>query len=549
MRSGHLKRPRALAYWLTGIVILLLTACGTSGGGVVVPTSTSSVTKPPVRQVLTFPDVGSADSLPLDPAVTTDSNTQLIMTMIYSGLVRDDVNFNVQPDQATWDVSADNKVYTFHLSPNIRFSDGTPVTAQSYVYTLTRALLPEVQSPQAALFMGMIVGARDVMAGKTKTLAGVRALNSETLQITLEQATPYFLQLLTNPIYFPLNAQVINKYGQGAWANRAAGNGAGSGPFMVQSWVHSFKMVLVPNPYYYGAKPRLTAIDIIFAGDAAAAFQTYRAGGYSLMWNIDPADQASAKNFPGFVRVPQLETDAVFFNANTPPFNNLVVRQAFAYATDKQTLSNTTLNGTVAPAATILPPGMPGYQANDSGILYDQNEAQSLLKSVYPDLTTVPPITFSYSSDALSQDEASFLQHTWSYALGIPITMRSVEPTAYNDELMKYQVQFGFIQWSADFPDPYDLLGLYLLSTAPNNYGQWSNSSFDQLVQAAEKTTGNARLALYQDAEQIAIQDVAWLPLDHQEMAAIIPSTLHGVSVNGNGLYFGDWSQVYLTGH
>jgi oligopeptide transport system substrate-binding protein len=538
-----------LVYWLVSGVMLLLTACGTTGGiAASTPTVTNSATKPPVQQVLTLPDVGSADSLPLDPAVTTDANTQMIMNMIYSGLVKDDENFNVLPDQASWDVSANNKVYTFHLLPNIVFSDGTPVTAQSYVYTLTRALLPQTQSPEAALYMGMIEGARAVMDGKTTMLSGVLALNSQTLQITLTQPTPYFLQLLTNPIYFPLNEDVINAYSQGNWASNVAGEGIGSGPFKVQSWVHSFKMVLVPNPYYYGSRPRLTAINIVFASDATAAFQTYRAGGYSLMWNISPADQASAKNFPGFVRVPQLETDAVFFNTTMPPFNNLIVRQAFAYATDKQTLANNIMSGTVAPAATILAPGMPGYQANDNGIPYDKNKAQSLLQSVYPILTTVPPITFTYPSPALSVGEATFLEHMWRDTLGIPISMRAVEPTAYSDELAKNQVQFGLIQWNADFADPYDVLGQYLLSTAPSNFGQWSNPTFDQLVQSAEKTSGAARLALYQDAEQIAIQDVAWLPLDHQEMAAIIPATLHGISINGNGLYFGDWSQVYLTG-
>src|SRR5579872_4855230 len=171
IRSRHLKRLQMLAYGLVSVVILLLTACGTPDAGVMAtPTGTNIATKPPVRQVLTLPDVGSADSLPLDPAVTTDTNTQMIMNMIYSGLVRDDQNFNVLPDQATWDVSANNKVYSFHLLPNIVFSDDTPVTAQSYVYTLTRALLPQTQSPDAALYMGMIAGARAVMAGKTSTL-------------------------------------------------------------------------------------------------------------------------------------------------------------------------------------------------------------------------------------------------------------------------------------------------------------------------------------------------------------------------------------------
>src|SRR5207249_9384320 len=105
---------------------------------------------------------------------------------------------------------------------------------------------------------------------------------------------------------------------------------------------------------------------------------------------------------------------------------------------------------------------------------------------------------------------------------------------------------FGFIQWSADFPDPYDWLTLNLFSTAGNNDGEWSNANFDQMVTQAEKSMGNVRIALYNQAEQIAIQDVGWLPLDHETMAAIISSRVHGVALNGRGLYFGDWSDVYL---
>ncbi len=97
--------------------------------------------------------------------------------------------------------------------------------------------------------------------------------------------------------------------------------------------------------------------------------------------------------------------------------------------------------------------------------------------------------------------------------------------------------------------DPYDWLALNLLSSSPNNHGKWNNSTFDQLVMEAEQTSGDARIALYEQAEQIAITDVAWLPLDHQTITAIIPPWLHGVSLNNEGLYFGDWSGVYLLQH
>ena len=546
LQSGRL--PAVLLLFIT--LLLILAACGNGGGGTI--PITNGAPKLAARQILTFPNVGAADSASLDPALVveaTDPNTSLIVSMIYSGLVKSDINLNVLPDQATWDISPDGKVYTFHLKSGIAFSDGTPITAQTYVYTLTRALLPEVQSPDATLFEGVIVGANNVIKGKTKTLTGVKALSNQTLQITLTRPTPYFLQMLTAPVYFPVNKHIIDQYGQADWPNQVAGNGVGAGPFMIKAWDHSVKMVLVPNPFYYGEKSKLTQVNMIFANDPTTAFAAYRAGQYDFAWNLTAADQAAAKGLPGFMRVSQLETDALFFNNKMPPFDNVVVRQAFAYATDKETLAHAVFNDSVVPAPTIIPPGMPGYQQNYSGIAYDIAQAKTLLQSVYPDVSTMPAITFSYPSSEMTQQEANALGLMWLNVLGIQVTLHAVEPTAYNDELAKHQVQLGYTQWNADFPDPYDCLDLNLLSTAASNSGQWSNSTFDQMIMQADKSSDDTRITLYNQAEQIAIQNVGWLPLDHQMLAAVIPAWVHGVTLNANGLYFGDWSGVYLSQH
>src|SRR5579884_2570788 len=200
------------------LTLIILAACGGSS-----PAANSSSPRLASKQVLTMPNVGTADIGVLDPAQGPDANSAVAVNMIYSGLVRSDQNLNVLPDQATWQISPDNKVYTFHLKSGLTFSDGTPITAQTYVYTLKRALLPEVKSPIATFFEGAIVGANDVNNGKTKTLAGVKALDDQTLQITLTQPTPYFLEVLANPLYFPLNQKIIDQYGQTNWVNHAAG--------------------------------------------------------------------------------------------------------------------------------------------------------------------------------------------------------------------------------------------------------------------------------------------------------------------------------------
>jgi ABC-type oligopeptide transport system substrate-binding subunit len=389
----------------------------------------------------------------------------------------------------------------------------------------------------------------DVNSKKATTLAGVKAVDNQTLQITLTQPTPYFLEVLTNYLYFPLNKAVISQYGETDWPNHVAGNAVGTGPFMVKEWDHKVKMVLVPNPHYYGAKTKLTEVDMSFVNDPHTAFEAYQAKEYDFVWNIMPAEQASAQSMAGFTRKSLLQTDLLFFNNKMPPFDNVAVRQAFAYAIDKPLLVHAIFKDAVVPAQTIIPPGMPGYQPNYPGLPFDKAKAKSLIQGVYPDVSKVPPITFSYPNSQVTPAESATLQQMWQDALGIHVNLRPVDLTAYNTQTTNHQVQFGFTQWGADFPDPYDWLALNLLPNASNNSGEWNNAAFAQTVSQAEQSSGDARIKLYNQAEQIAISEVGWLPIDHEALAAIIPSWLHGVTLNGNGLYFGDWSNVYILQH
>ncbi len=530
------------------VLAILLTACGGSSS-----TPSSGGTTLAAKQVLTFPNVGTTDIGFFDPATGPDANSALAINMIYSGLVRTDKNLNVIPDQATWRISDDKKTYTFTLKPNLTFSDGTPVTAQTYVYTWTRALLPEITSPIASFFEAPIAGADAVANGKSKTLSGVKAIDDHTLQVTLSQPTPYFLEDLTTSVFYALNQKLISQYGQKNWVQHAEGAGVGTGPFVVKTWNHNAQMVLVPNPHYYGNKTKLTEVDMIFVKENDTAFKAYRAGQYAFVWNLTPEDQLQAKSLQGFMRMSLLQTDLMFFDSSRPPFNNVAIRQAFAYAIDKQTLVHAVLKDSVTAAQTIIPPGMPGYQPNFAGLPFNAAKAKSLFQSVYPDVSKAPSFTFTYPSSQVTPNEAAVLQQMWQTALGVQVKLRSVELTAYNTETSgnrtNHTIQFGFTQWGADFPDPYDWLTLNLTSNASNNNGSWNNPTFDQTVAKAETLSGDARIAQYNQAEQIAITDVGWLPLDHQAVAAVIPSWVHGVSLNANGLYFDDWSDVYLLQH
>ncbi len=334
--------------------MVLLTACGGSSS---TPANSGTTLAP--KQVLTFPNVGISDIGVLDPSGGPDGNSALAVGMIYSGLVRSDKNLNVIPDQATWRISDDKKTYTFTIKPNITFSDGTPVTAQTYVYTWTRALLPEIASPIASFFEAPIVGSDAVANGKSKTLSGVKAIDAHTLQVTLTQPTPYFLEELTTSVFFALNQKLISQYGQKNWVQHAEGAGIGTGPFMIKTWSHNAQMVLVPNPHYYGNKTKLTEVDMIFVKENDTAFKAFRAGQYAFVWNLTPEDQVQAKSLQGFNRTSLLQTDLMFFDNARPPFNNVAIRQAFAYAIDKQTLVHAVLKDSVTAAQTIITQASP----------------------------------------------------------------------------------------------------------------------------------------------------------------------------------------------
>jgi ABC-type oligopeptide transport system substrate-binding subunit len=528
------QRSPGAYIWLC-ILLFVLSACG--GGA-----SAAKATQPAAQQILTFPNVGITDPAVLDPALGPDQNSQMIVNMVYSGLVRLSQDATVLPDQAShWQISHDQRVYTFTLRPGVKFSNGRPVTAQSYVYSWTRALLPAVSSPTALPSMQMIEGAASVHRGKTQTLSGVRALDDHTLQVTLQQPTPYFLTSLTQSVFFPVNQKLVTRYGQKNWSRMIEGNGVGTGPFMVKQWQHNVRMVFVPNPHYYGRKLHLDAVNMYFVNDPSIAFEMYRAGQTDMVWDLPFSTLG-----PASMQAQQWETDSLFFNTKTAPFNNLKVRQAFAHALDKSFIAHTAFKSNVKPAYSLLPPGIPGYQFNYTGLPYDRFLAKGLLQPIYPDATSMPPVTFSYPSSYLNEIQAAAIQQMLEVNLGIQVNVQAIEPTAYDDMMQKHLIQFGFVQWGASLADPYAYL-VNLLSTSSHNPGQWSNASFDQTLQQAEQVGGMAHNRLCHQAEQIALSNVALMPLDTPTLAMVHSPKVHGVEINGNGLYFGDWGDVYMS--
>src|SRR5579863_7470032 len=233
------------------VMVLLLAACGGS------TTTTTTTTKAAAsKQVLVLPEGGVPDIATFDPGLSTDAPSIDAIDLVFTGLVELDDNGNVQPYLAqSWTVSSDNLTYTFHLRPNLKFSDGTPLTSADVAYSIDRALQPATKSGTGPYYLRYVKDATALAAGKIKTIIGdsIKTPDANTISITAALPAAFFLDALTYPCSYVLEKSLVDKYGSPGFTDHLT-EGGGDGPFKVEEYTHSKQIVFVPNPLYYGPK-------------------------------------------------------------------------------------------------------------------------------------------------------------------------------------------------------------------------------------------------------------------------------------------------------
>jgi ABC-type oligopeptide transport system substrate-binding subunit len=289
-----------------------------------------------------------------------------------------------------------------------------------------------------------------------------------------------------------------------------------------------------------------------FVQDTHAAMLAYRAGQYDLTWDIAASDYIQAHTQKNFHEISLLGTDALVPNTTIEPFTHPEVRQAFAEAINVNVLAHQVMGDSVAASTTIVPPGMPGYDSSSiQGLGLNAQQAAQLLQAVYPDVQAMPTVTLTYPTNGLPEAEAQAIQVMWQKVLGVNVVLAPVEPSTYQREFNAGQIQLGVVNWAPEIVDPWDLLSVSLHSGALENAGAWTNTLFDQWVDQADVLFNDSaqRIALYQQAEQLALNDAAWIPLDHPKFTAFIAPYVHGLVVTPVGLMAPDWSQVTVSRH
>jgi oligopeptide transport system substrate-binding protein len=448
----------------------------------------------------------------LDPAVSSESTSQIYVLQIFSGLAHLGAEAKPIPGIAErWQISDDGKTYTFYLRQGVKFQNGKEVTAQDFKYSWERACLPETNSQTAATYLGDIVGVKDMLAGKATSISGVQVMDDHTLKVTIDAPKVYFLAKLTYPTTFVVDKANVES-GKGWWMKPN-----GTGPFKLTEWTKDETLVLEPNELYYGQPANVKVVFHLLAGIPMALYET----GEIDVTQVDEnnIDRATDKNgaFSNQLAVfPELSFFYIGFNTQKPPFDDINVRRAFCYAVNKEKIIKIILKDMMAKADGILPPSMPGYNEKLQGLTYDVAKAKSLIAaSKYGSVSNLPPITLTNSGMGGNIPEylGAVLQD-WQINLGVQVNVRQLEPEIFSYTINQEADQMYVSGWIADYPDPQNFLDILFHTGAEYNTGKYSNAQVDNLLdQAGIEQNETTRYSLYQQAEQKIVDEAACLPL------------------------------------
>jgi ABC-type transport system substrate-binding protein len=471
-----------------------------------------------------------SDPPTLDPALVTDTTSAAIIVEAFNGLVSLDTNLQIQPELAeSWTITGGGTVYEFKLRKDIRFSNGDPITASDFKYSLERALNPGTESSVAEIYLGDIVGAKEVILGRGRVtdVKGIEAVDERTLRLTIDSPKAYFLAKLTYPTAYVVNKNNVTSGGS-KWTDKPVS----AGPFVISEYRIGQRITLSRNDNYWGRKPYLDKVVLNLAGGQSMAMyendeiDITGVGLADLERVQDPAEPLNKD----LITIPaSFSVSYIGFHTSKPPFDDPKFRQALNLAVNKELIAEQVYSNLVQPAYGIIPPGFPGYSDNIQGLKFDPDRAKQLLtESRYADKATRPRIIVTIPGTGGSPSlDIEVVSDMWKRVLDVDIEIQQVEWATYLQDLNRKRLQaWGGLGWEADYPDPQDFIDILFYSESAGNHGGYKDPAVDQNVLAARTEQDvTRRIQLYNEAEQKIINDAAWLPLwfDTDSKALIKP--------------------------
>ena len=465
------------------------------------------------------------------------------------GLTTDGPDASPVPGGATsWETSPDGLVWTFHLRRNARWSDGTPVTADDYVFGLQRLLDPRTASIYAYLAY-VIKGAQPISEGKAPPESlGAKALDRYTVQLTLEHPAPYLLELTKHQSFYPAPRHAVAKYGDG-WV--APGRYVSNGAYKLVSWNLGDHITLAKNPYFHDAgHVCLDRVDYFQTPDAIAAERRVQRGELDISNTfqsnrIDRLRQV----MPGYVHTHTvLATSYLSLNTrDVKPFKDVRVRRALSESLDRDFMTAKLMRAGQRPAYAFVPPGTANYPFGpktrwaNASFAQRQIEASALLAQA--GFTPAHPLKFQLkttnNSESLLLAEA--IQADWR-AVGIQVSILQNDAPVAFAAFANRDFDVGTMAWYGDFNDPMTFLGLLKSDVGAQNYGDYRNPAYDALLGEADREPDASRRGqILARAEQIMLDDEGIAPLFYTVGRALVDPRITGWVDNSENWHRTRW--------
>lgn len=467
-------------------------------------------------QVMRLP---TTEPTTMDPGVSYGDDELNMFFNIFEGLVGvDQQTGEVVPRVAeSWEENEDATQFTFKIRSGVTWSDGTPLNANDFEYSWKRVLDPNTVSQYTGA-MYPIKNAQAIENGEVDLEElGVKAVDEQTLQVTLEGSTPYFPLLATTWTFSPVPKHVIDEKAE-QWVE--AENIVSNGPFIMTEWTHDQQIVLEANPNYYGDKPTLTRAEYRIFDDAAAqAYVAYENDELDYCAPEGPDLDRVVADPEASKEVLQFQLSNCYFivcDTTNKPTDNVDFRRALSKALDRNTLAGTVLTNQYEPAFSLLPDNIPGHNP-EATLPESVDEAKQLLTTAGIDDPSSVELELVHINLSFNTTVAQYLQEAWQDGLGIKVTLSPIEDSTYSDwrasrETQPFNVYTG--SWGSDFADASNWFNQNFTTQADHYRNHWSYPEFDDLVaKAAVNTNIEERDQQYGQAESILIEQAPIIPM------------------------------------
>jgi oligopeptide transport system substrate-binding protein len=481
--------PRPASLFL-GLTAWLLASCSPLGG----------------KADFTFLNGAEVESL--DPAVVSGQPESRLCQALFEGLVMRNAKGEVEPGLAVhWELSADGLTYTFHLRPSV-WSNGDAFSASNFVQSWERTLRPTTAARNAEqLFPLRNAEAYNKGTMKDFTQVGVRAIDPQTLEVTLTQPTPYFLDLCAYTTYLPTHTASIQQHPKD-WTK--PGKLVSNGAYALEAWRIDDRIRLRANPKYWRAeRVRFQTIDALSLQQSSTAFNLFYSGKADLVLDKSLVpdmfiDQIRSQSY--YHANPFLGTYFYRFNVTRPPFNDARVRRAFALALDKERLVTRITRAGEPSARSFCPPGIPNYTPAN-GLEFNPAEARRLLAEAgYPEGHNFPNVSLLFNSSEREQNIATEVQAIWREHLGVRVQLRNQETKVYYQTMRSRDYDIARSSWVGDYNDPNTFLDCFVTNRGNNRTG-WSYAPYDALLASANAEREVAkRMTRLREAETLLVE-------------------------------------------